>query len=44
MTLISALYPIALLPAAEMQRHLHSVAALKPSALLNIAIDGGHMT
>jgi len=44
MTLISALYPTALLPAAELQRHLHSVAAFKPAALLNVHKDGGHMT
>jgi len=44
MTLISALYPTALLPAAELQMHLHSVAAFKLAALLNVPKDGGHMT
>jgi len=44
MTLVSALNPAALQPAAELQRHVHSVAAFKPAASLNVTMDGGHMT
>jgi len=44
MTLVSALYPTALLPAAELQKHVHSVAAFKQAASLNVAKDGGHVT
>jgi len=43
-TLVSALYPTAKLPAAELQRHVHSVAAFKPAASPNVAMEGGHMT
>jgi len=43
-TLVSALYPTALMPTAELQRHVHSVAAFKPAALLNVAMDEGHVT
>jgi len=43
-TLVSVLNPAALLPAAELQRHVHSVAAFKPTASLNVAMEGGHMT
>jgi len=47
-TLVSAfyrlLYPTALLPAAELQRHVHLVAAFKPTASLNLAKEGGHVT
>jgi len=39
-----SLIPTALLPAAELQRHLHSVAAVKPADSLNVRKDGGHMT
>jgi len=43
-TLVSALNPTALLPAAELQRHVHSVAAFKPASSLYVTMDGGHMT
>jgi len=43
-TLVSALNPTALLSTAELQRHVHSVAAFIPAASLNVAMDGGHMT
>jgi len=43
-TLVSALYPTAKLPAAELQRLVHPVAAFKPAASPNVAMHGGHMT
>ena len=43
-TLVSALHPTALLPAAQLQRHVRSLAAFKPAASLNVAMDGWHMT
>jgi len=43
-TLVSAFYPTAVLPAAELQRHVYSVAAFKPTATLNVVMDGGHVT
>jgi len=43
-TLVSALCPTALLPAVELQRHVHSLAAFQPTASLNVAMYGGHVT
>jgi len=43
-TLVSALNPTALLPAAELQRHVHSVDAFNPAGSLNVAMEGEHMT